>query len=689
MKKLAALPRITVAMSLAALPAVVLAQAAPVAQPELSEIEVLAKRVNARNRVDTPAPIALLRRGILPALRAALGRRHDEARARRQLPERHRRVRRALAARHRQRVHAGPGQRPPRHRRHERQHGHRRPHPGGAGRARRDHPQPLGRHRQPGHRRHAQHHPEGRRRAFRRRLPRLAAYYNDGETNPSAFLSFGDSQRHVRVEHVDQLPGALQPQGGDRASSARSTARAARSPRSRAVVEDPDERESDDIAWTGDLRTKSARAASGSLSAFYMDTDRAETEIGREFAAEDDDGEFEAEAEQANQLDAFHETNYGVVHRLRVGRSATAIPGTSSSATTRPSSSRVETNWVDDLDFDFDAAGISDARQPARFPRPVRPGHHRPVRGRAAQRRGPARGRVPRRRRSTRTPTMPSSCSSRPSTYQLGGSKLKLGVEGYRPQPRLLLPRVRDGRRRARGGRRRAVAVRRQGPARQRLRQVDHGLRQLDARARRARRVHAASTSTRRFPRRSPRRPTSSRPIGIVIDGNQINVTEDSFEFNPSAHYRWDVTRPHAAAPVGRPHRAPAELRPAEPDAHHRRRGEHPRQPDARPGNGARLRRRRRLRAWPATTRSWASTLFYRDVSDKIELDGVPDGVNEIFQEFVDEDIEATVWVNNPNDGKIWGVEFDFSSPVSFISRRTCTCSRTTPRSTRRSATRT
>ncbi len=60
--------------------------------------------------------------------------------------------------------------------------------------------------------------------------------------------------------------------------------------------------------------------------------------------------------------------------------------------------------------------------------------------------------------------------------------------------------------------------------------------------------------------------------------------------------------------------------------------------------------------------------VFYRDVSDKIELDGVPDGVNEIFQEFVDEDIEATVWVNNPNDGKIWGVEFDFSSPVSFIS---------------------
>ena len=45
----------------------------------------------------------------------------------------------------------------------------------------------------------------------------------------------------------------------------------------------------------------------------------------------------------------------------------------------------------------------------------------------------------------------------------------------------------------------------------------------------------------------------------------------------------------------------------------------------------------------------------------------MPDGVNEIFQEFINEDIEATVWVNNPNDGKIWGLEFDFSSPVAFI----------------------
>src|SRR5262245_56845532 len=52
MKKLAAFVRITTTMSLTALLAAVFAQQAPVSQPELSEIEVLAKRVNARNRVD-------------------------------------------------------------------------------------------------------------------------------------------------------------------------------------------------------------------------------------------------------------------------------------------------------------------------------------------------------------------------------------------------------------------------------------------------------------------------------------------------------------------------------------------------------------------------------------------------------------------------------------------------------------
>ena len=56
MRKRSAFRRITGALAFAALPATVLAQTTPAGQPQLDEIIVLAKRVNARNRVDTPAP---------------------------------------------------------------------------------------------------------------------------------------------------------------------------------------------------------------------------------------------------------------------------------------------------------------------------------------------------------------------------------------------------------------------------------------------------------------------------------------------------------------------------------------------------------------------------------------------------------------------------------------------------------
>ncbi len=84
---------------------------------ELSEIEVLAKRVNARNRVDTAAPVLSYDEEYFqrfePLSVGDMMKRVPGV----SLPERHRRVRRAFAARHRQRVHAGPDQRPPHHRR--------------------------------------------------------------------------------------------------------------------------------------------------------------------------------------------------------------------------------------------------------------------------------------------------------------------------------------------------------------------------------------------------------------------------------------------------------------------------------------------------------------------------------------------------------------------------------------------
>ena len=159
----------------------------------------------------------------------------------------------------------------------------------------------------------------------------------------------------------------------------------------------------------------------------------------------------------------------------------------------------------------------------------------------------------------------------------------------------------------------------------------------------------------------------NSRTLGIVIDGNQIKSSEDFFEFNPSAHWRWDVTdATQVRLSLARTVRRPSfdQLNPTLIiDDEESILGNPTLNQETAVGLDAgvdfELGGRDAIMGFNA---------FYRDISDKIELDGVPDGVNEIFQEFVDEDIEATVWVNNPNDGKIWGLEFDFSSPVSFIS---------------------
>ena len=224
---------------------------------------------------------------------------------------------------------------------------------------------------------------------------RVGAYYNDGETNPSAFLSFGDTndnvewgtsvnyQERFNRKAASEIERTLDGEGGAE-------------PAFSAVVEDPDERESTDIAWTGDVRVQMGEGREWFAGAFYMDTDRAETEIGREFAAEDDDGEVEAEASQANQLDAFQETNYGVftgfesafgnghAWEIEVGYDQTEFES-------------VETNWEDDLDFDFDAAGMTDADGILAFLDQTDAGDHQLLRGRSAQRRGPARSRIPRR----------------------------------------------------------------------------------------------------------------------------------------------------------------------------------------------------------------------------------------------------------------------------------------------------
>ena len=667
MKTSAALPRITVAMSmsLAALPTVVLAQQgaeAPVAQPALTEIEVLARRVNARNRVDTPAPILsydeaffqrfeplsvgdMMKRvpGVSfqsdigeyaePSLRGigseytqvlVNGRRVTGAtndntvtvdRIPAELVERVEIIRSPSADMDSQ----GIG--------------------GTLNIILKEGAQLTG------------------------GVYRLGAYYNDGETNPSAFLSYGDAgdtfewntslnyQKRFNRKAATELERALDGEGGAEPAFA-------------AVVEDPDERESEDIAWTGDLRSKVGDGGEWFLSGFYMDTDREETEIGREFAAEDDDGEFEAEAEQANQLDAFRETNYGAVTgyesnfgdghswNVELGYDETEFES-------------VESNWVDDLDFDFEDAGISDADSLLAFLEQS----DQDIIDLFAD--------VPHNAENLRDPDFldgeehtdadDAELSLRSSvTYQLSGSKLKFGLEGS--------DRSRDFSFR--------VFEMDDGA----LEENDDALSLFDAKDQRVNGLVKwtmdFSNSTLEVGGRGEfthleidstvsealaEAGAALRPIGIVIVGDQVNVTEDTFEFNPSAHYRWDVTdATQLRLSVARTVRRPSfdQLNPTLLiDDEESILGNPGLDQETALGFDAGA-----DYELPGNDAIVGLNFFYRDVTDKIELDGVPDGVNDIFQEFINEDIEATVWVNNPNDGEIYGAELDLSTPVSFIS---------------------
>ena len=662
MNKLAALPRITFAMSLATMPAAVFAQATPGTQPELSEIEVLAKRVNARNRVDEAAPVLsydeeyfqrfeplsvgdMMKRvpGVSfqsdigeyaePSLRGigseytqilVNGRRITGAtndntvivdRIPAELVERVEIIRSPSSDIDSQ----GVG--------------------GTLNIILKEGAELSG------------------------GIYRVGAYYNDGETNPSGFLSIGDSsesfewgtslnyQERFNRKAATELERALDGEGNPEPAFA-------------AVVEDPDERESVDIAWTGEVRGKLSEGREWYASAFYMDSNRSETEIGREFAAEDDDGEFEAEAEQANQRDDFHERNYGVFTGYEAGF-GDGHAWDISLSWDKTEFDGVESNWVDDLDFDFDAAGISDADSLLDF---LTQSDQEIIDLFAA---------VPHEAEDLRNP---GNLDGREFTdaeddelvlktsaeFQLSGSKLKIGVEGYDRSRDFAFTvfEVDDGV----------------------LEENDDALSLFDAKDERANgflkwtkdwgssrlelgargeytTLDIESTVSESLAEAADELAT----LGIVIDGNQINTSEDTFEFNPSAHWRWDMTdATQMRLSVARTVRRPSfdQLNPTLLiDDEESILGNPTLDQETALGVDAGVDFK-----LPGQDAILGLNAFYRDVSDKIELDGVPDGVNEIFQEFVDEDIEATIWVNNPNDGKIYGLEFDFSSPVAFIS---------------------
>jgi outer membrane receptor protein involved in Fe transport len=187
---------------------------------------------------------------------------------------------------------------------------------------------------------------------------RLGVFELDGEYVPSAFLSFGDSgdrtDWNMSLNYQERFNRKIETDI-ERAFDGEGNAE----PAFTSTTEGPDERESTDIAWTGDWRLKLGEGHEWNLGGFYMDTDREETELGREFEVEDDDDELATDSTQANQLDAFQERNYGIFasYDRPFGEGHGWNIELSYDQTDFESK---ESNWEDGLDFDFASIGIDD-----------------------------------------------------------------------------------------------------------------------------------------------------------------------------------------------------------------------------------------------------------------------------------------------------------------------------------------
>lgn len=493
---------------------------------------------------------------------------------------------------------------------------------------------------------------------------RVGLYEIDGEVVPSAFLSYGNSSDRVdwgtSFNYQERFNRKIETDI-ERIYDGEGNAE----PSFTSVTEGPDERESTDIAWTGDLRFKLDGDSEWSIGAFYMDTDREELELGREFEVEDDDGELATDSTQANQSDEFGETNWGASteYERPFGSGHSWKVGLGYDQTDFDS---VETNWEDGLDFDFASIGIETVDDIL----PFLEQSNEDINDLFAA--------VPHDADDLRqaelldsrevTDGKDSELSLDASVeYQLSASKLKLGVTG--------IDRQRD------------FSFRAFENDDGELVEDDAGLSLFDVQEQRAdgfvkwtkdfsEAVRLELGGRGEFTSLDLDATVSEAlaeaaeelaAIGIIIEGNETTASDDDFEFNPSAHLRWDVTdaarlRLSAARTVRRPsfdQLNPTLIIDDE---------------ESVLGN-PNLNQETALGVDAGADFELAGddgilglNVFYRDVSDKIELTGVPDGVNEIFQEFVDEDIEASVWINNPNDGEVWGAEVDFSSPVPFVS---------------------
>ncbi len=494
---------------------------------------------------------------------------------------------------------------------------------------------------------------------------RLGAYHIDGETRPSAFVSYGHTndavqwgtsvnyQERFNRKEVFAVGRAMDGEGNPE-------------PAFETAIE-PDERDTRDIAWTGDLAFKFGGGQELSFNAMFVDTDRVEHEFERAFEAEDDDGELDTSAEQTNQTDAFRERNWMMAMTFTAPTEGGNEWELSASYDSTDSDAK-ETNYVVDLeDFDFASVGITSVDDIVPFL-----STHNDVQLNDAFRANSTQfGHeidVFENIDSIENEVAKDSEAKAGGKYKwkFDSSELSIGLEYVlkqrdydfnvqEPDEGVLvvlddLYSVFD-----------VDDERINGYIQWGFDIGDKTKLELGVRGEHTK-IEIASTVTDPVAEAA----SALATLGLNIDGNQVAVENDYTEVNPTAHIKWNATdalqlRLSAARTIRRP--SFNELNPTLLlDEDESVLGNPTLEQETAIGldGGFDL-------TLNATDAVLGVNAFYREIENKIELNGVGDVVNAIFQEQIDEEIEATQYVNNPNKGEIYGVEFDLSYPLAFL----------------------
>jgi outer membrane receptor for ferrienterochelin and colicins len=494
---------------------------------------------------------------------------------------------------------------------------------------------------------------------------RIGGYHIDGETRPSAFVSYGhttaDVQWGTSLNYQERF-NRKQVYSVERAHDGEGNAE----PELSATIE-PDQRDTQDLAWTGDLAFKFAGGQEWAFNAMYVNTDRVEHEFERAFGAEDDDGDLDSEAEQTNQTDAFTEKNW----MLTTVFTAPTDAGHSwelSASYDHTEGDNKETNYVVEMeDFDFADVGLETGADILPFLSSNTNAQVRDLFKRNSTQLGHEIDLFDN-IDSIENESMEDSelKAGGKFKWKLASSTLSVGLDYVFKERDYAFDaqELDDG------------ALVTLDELYSNFNAEDERINgfvqwSLDIGAGKKLELGVRGEQTNMQIASLVADPVAEAAgalaaVGLRVDGNRVDVDNDYFELNPSAHFRWDATdrlqlRLSAARTVRRP--SFDELNPTlllDED-------------ESILGNPL-LEQETALGfdgGFDLTLNAEDAILgvnaFYRRIENKIELNGVGDAVNAIFQEQIDEEIEATQYVNNPNKGTIYGVELDLSYPLAML----------------------